>query len=498
MKVHFVMAPATFSLNYGDLGKGIDPPLGILYLASYLRKYGPPSIEIVVTDGPLEGFDATVQKVLESKADIVGISAVTTNIEGAYKIIDIIKKESPKTKIVLGGPHPTALPEEAFLRANPDVVIIGEGEETFQALVSHFMEGKWSSQELKKIDGICLKEGNNIIRTEPRKFIQDLDIIPFPARDLVDMKKYTGYPVSKTIPSTSIMCSRGCPFHCTFCSNNIWKTSFPRYRARSPKNVVEELKELKAKWGFKEFFDYSDEFNANLSQAKNLLKEIISAKLSIYLKCQLRVTPIDEELVQLMKKAGVWYVHLGIESGNEETLKGIRKMVTLKEVENCCRLLKKYDIKVWGLFMYFNIWEKDGKLVCEDYEKSLNTFNYAKKLYKNKLIDYFGGSITTPFPGSELWDIAMRHDLIKKECLGKYNMWFYKRDLRLVSYFPGVPESAIFKLHQKTFKYLVKSMLLGRVIKLGNLRFYLLRGLYFAKRQIAITFKGFLQTLKIK
>lgn len=498
MNVHLVMAPATFPLNYGDLGKGIDPPLGILYIASYLQKYGPSEVDIVITDGILEGFDVTAQKILETKADIVGISAVTPNIEGAYKLVNTIKNEQPKTKVVFGGPHTTAFPEEAFERSNPDVVVIGEGEETFKELISCFMDKNESIAKLKKIDGICIREGNKIIKTKARKFIQNLDSIPFPARHLVNMKRYTGYPVSKAIPSTAILTSRGCPFNCTFCSNIVWKTSRPSYRMRSTKNIVDELQELSQNGGFKEFFDVSDEFNTNLSHAKNILREIINRNLSIHLKCQIRAKPMDEELTQLMKEAGIWYVHLGIESGNEGTLDGIRKKVMLTDMERCCRMLKKHDIKIWGLFMYFNIWEKDGQLFYEDYEQSMNTFNYAKKLYRDKLIDYFGGSITTPFPGSELWDIAMRHNLIKEECMGKYDMWFYKRDLRLVSRVPGVLESSIFKMHQETVKYTIRSMLLGRLVRLGNLRFNLLRGFYFIKRQVVIAFKAPLRIFKVK
>jgi len=495
MKIHLVMAPTNFPLNFGDLGKGTDPPLGILYIASYLRKYGPSNVEIIVTDGILEGFSSTVEKILETKADIVGISAVTPNIEGAYNLVEIIRKEHRQTKVVLGGPHPTALPDEAFARSNPDVVVIGEGEGTFQELISYYMNGDQSLETLKKIDGICIKEGDATIKTGLRKFIQNLDKIPFPARDLVDMERYAGYPVSKKVPSTAIISSRGCPFNCTFCSNNVWKTSRPYYRMRSPNNIVDELEELSKEHGFKEFFDLSDEFNTSLSNAKNILKEIIKRRLSINLKCQLRAKPIDEELAQLMREAGFWYIHLGIESGNERTLRGIRKKMTLADVEKCCRILKKYDIKIWGLFMYFNIWEKNGQVYCENYEKSMNTFNYAKSLYKSKLIDYFGGSITTPIPGSDLWDIAVKHKLIKEECEGQWDMWFYKKDLRLVSHFPGVSEVSIFNLHQKTVKYTIRSMLLGRLITFGNLRFNLLRMMYFIKRQIVITFKKYFANL---
>ena len=485
MKILLLVAPTNFSLNFGDLGKATDPPLGILYIASYAKKYGPEGLKFFFCDGILEGFENTLKFVRRTKADIIGISSVTPNIEGAYRLINLIRKEFPETKLILGGPHTTAFPEEALERSELDVAVIGEGERTFTELVEYYLSDKTSSETLSGIDGICFRKDDKIIKTNPRKFIKDLDTIPFPARKLIPAEKYQGYPLFKATPSTVIISSRGCPYNCTFCSNNVWKSSKPVYRVRSPKNIVDEIEMLVQK-GYKEFFDLSDEFNTNLDMAKEILREIVRRGLPIYYKCQLRAKPIDEELVQLMKNAGVWYVHLGIESGNPETLKGIRKMVTLEDVEKCCRLLKKYDIKIWGLFMYFNIWERKGKIFIEDYEKSLNTFNYAKKLYRLKLIDYFGGSITTPMPGSELWDIAMRHHLIKEECLGKWDMWFYKRDLRLISRFPGIPDSAIFKLHQKTFRYTAISLFIGGVLKFKNLRFNILRSLYFLKRQILL------------
>jgi radical SAM superfamily enzyme YgiQ (UPF0313 family) len=484
MKVHLIVAPTTFPLNHGDLGKGTDPPLGIMYLASYARQFGPP-VDFVLTDGVLEGFDETLDIVKESKADIIGISAVTTNIIGAYELIDFIRKELPGTIIIIGGPHPTAMPEEAFERSDPDVVVMGEGEKTFTELLGYYAGDHEGVEELKRIDGLCLHDGVKIIKTKGRDFIENLDIIPFPARDLIAMEKYKGYPIYKANPSSAILSSRGCPFNCTFCSNNIWKSAKPHYRVRSPKNIVDEL-EILVSQGYREFFDFSDELNTNLEYSKEIFREIIRRNLNIFLKCQLRAKPIDEELVTLMKDAGVWYIHLGIESGNKETIIGIRKKVTHEDIERCCRLLKKHGIKIWGLFMYFNIWERDNILYVEDYEKSLNTFHYAKRMYKDKFIDYFGGSICTPTPGSELWNIALRHQLIKEEYLGNWDKWFYKRDLRLISIVPGVSEKQVFKLHQKTFRYIAISLLFGKEIKFKNIGFVVQRSLYYLKRAILL------------
>lgn len=473
----------------GDLGKGQDPPLGILYLVSYLRTYGPKGIKFKATDGILLGYEKTLEEVLAEKADVIGISLVTPNAMGGYKLAKEIKNKMPASKIIFGGPHPTAFPGEPFQKSKADIVVIGEGEATFNELIALYAAGKYIPQSLKQIDGICFQLNGSVHRTKPRLFIQDLDTIPFPARDLVNMNKYSGWMLSKTGKSTAILISRGCPFKCTYCSNNIWRSSTPPFRSRSPENVIAELRELRSVYGIKEFFDNSDEFNTNLKYSKTLLRQIISELPDIYFQCQVRATPMDDELARLMKKAGVWYVHLGIESGNRETLKGIRKKITLEDVERCCKILKAHDIRVWGLFMYFNIWERNGKLFFENYEMSMNTFNYSKKLYKKKLIDFFGGSITTPVPGSELWDIAIRHNLIKKDYIGNWDKWFYKRKLRLVSRLPGVEETSIFGLHQKTIKYTALALLRQHLVNPKNLNIILLRAVYFLKRQVLIFLK---------
>ncbi|MBF0528715.1 MAG: cobalamin-dependent protein [Deltaproteobacteria bacterium] len=491
MKVHLIFAPTTYQLNPGDLGKGIDPPLGILYIAAYLRQYGSSGITIKASDGMLLGYEKTLEAILAEGADIVGLSTVTPNALGAYRLAKEIRVRMPNTRIIFGGPHSTALPEEIFSRSTADAVVIGEGEQTFLELVEYYRGGN-DAEKLENIRGIAYIRDGSLFHTPARPFISDLDTIPFPDRHLLDMKQYSGYPLSKARPSTTILISRGCPFKCTFCSNNVWRCGSPLYRYRSPENVVSELKMLKND-GYKEFFDNSDEFNTGLTRSKQLLRAIIDADLKIFLKCQVRASPIDDELAELMRRAGVWYLHLGIESGNPETLSGIRKKISLQEVERCCRLLKNQGIKIWGLFMYFNIWEENGILRIEDMPSSFRTFEYAKHLLKLGLIDFFGGSITTPYPGSALWDIVERHGLIKPECIGNWDMWFYKRELRLISVFPGVPEADIFKLHQKTVKYTAWSLLKARVVDVHNIPFTLRRTFYFLKRAFWHIFRQILR-----
>jgi radical SAM superfamily enzyme YgiQ (UPF0313 family) len=114
----------------------------------------------------------------------------------------------------------------------------------------------------------------------------------------------------------------------------------------------------------------------------------------------MRAKPITDELAREMAEAGCWYVHLGIESGNEQTLKGVKKFIPLNDVDNACRLLKKYGIKIRALFMIYNVWEENGQLRFEDSQMSINTLKYAKNLIDNKLVDYVSWTAAAPYPGS--------------------------------------------------------------------------------------------------
>lgn len=486
MKIHFVFAPTRYPLNPGDLGKGFDPPLGVLYMASYLREYGPGPYEFKVTDGLLLDPRQTLDEVLEWKADVVAVSIVTPNALGGYELAKAVREAMPEARIVFGGPHATAFPQEPLERGAADVVVVGEGEQTFLELTNLYLEDAATPERLAGVDGLCLMRDGGPVSTSPRKFLTDLDAIPFPARDLVDMSRYSGWILSKTDKSTSILSSRGCPFHCVYCSNNVWRSSSPGYRVRSPENVIAELRELKEQYGITEFFDNADEFNTSLKGSKELLRAIIDSGLNVHLQCQLRARPMDEELGRLLARAGVWYVHLGIESGNEATLEGINKKISKADVENCCRILRDNGIMIWGLFMYFNIWERDGALHFEDVQASARTLEFARSLKQRELIDFFGGSITTPYPGSPLWDIARRHALLKDEYEGNWDLWFYKRELRLVSRLPGVPETDIFRLHQRTVKFTAWYLLRHRLIQSKNWRVNMLRGWYALKRQLLL------------
>lgn len=385
------------------------PPLGILYLAAYARKLYP-DIEWKVSDGQLEGEDKCLKYFRSFQPDIIGVSFTTPHAAAAYEFINKLKKETPNTLVVCGGPHPTAVPNDVLNRCNADIVVVGEGELAFTAIIKDFKEGKTKVGDQKIVNG---------------SLIEDINEIPFPARDLINLNKYPGWFFKRKTPETDFLSSRGCPYNCFFCSNPVWKVQKPWVRFRTPKNVVDEIELLYKEYGIREFFNECDEFNVNMKVAIGICDEIIKRKLDISWKVQLtaRAKNLPEELIMKMAKSGCWLVMLGLESGNQETLDGIGKNITLAEVEHVCQSFKKWGIKVFGLFMIFNTWEEKGNLKFEGMQESLNTLNFARSLKKRKFLNYLSCTTTTPFPASPLWEFALRHKLFTEGVINQWELW---------------------------------------------------------------------------
>ena len=433
MKIQLINSPQLTRRSGGGIAS-VYPPLGILYLASYVRQFHQ-DIIWKISDGALDGHQKIIGDIDNFQPDILGISFTTPYATGAFKVANLVKERQPKTFVVCGGPHPSAMPEETLRRSKADIVVSGEGEQSMLDIVNKYTQGKINDMR-----------GKIVASDTP---ITDLDTIPFPARDLIDLKRYTGYHLREKSPETSLLSSRGCVYNCWHCSNPVWRTGqfsirTPRCRMRSPKNIVDEIQFLYEKCGMREFFDECDEFNINLKWSSQVCDELLKRKIDIKWKVQLRAGHITEELVAQMAKSGCWLAFVGIESGNQETLDGINKKVTLPEIEKTCLLLKKHGIKVFGLFMTFNVWEKNGQLRYENVDDSLNTLRYAKMMTKRKLLDHLSWTITTPFPASPLWNTCMKFDLIPEEKMGKWELW--DTNWNLVMDLPGVSEKDWIKI----------------------------------------------------
>jgi len=486
MKVQLAFAPALSQSSFEVLAESMWPPLGVLYLAAFLRDKMP-EIAIKVTDGCRIGFKETLREVDQFKPDILGISFYTMTVYGASALARQIKKRFPGIIIVLGGPHVTALPVETLRESGADFAVVGEGEEIFFQIVKTKANG-YPNRDIYALPGVygIEKFGSREIvhSNEAAPFIQNLDSIPSPAWDLIDFSKYKGWFLSKQRPEATIFSARGCPYGCTFCSNMVWKLSRPVLRLRSPENIANEMEMLSRTYGIKEVFDQADEFNNSYQHALAVCAEIKRRSLGMTWKTQLRVKPFTEELARAMAEAGCWYVHLGIESGNQETIDGIEKHILLSDVEETCRLLKKYHIKVFALFMLYNVWEKDGNLHYETSAMCLKTIQFARSLFKRRLIDYISWSVTTPYPGSKLYEIAGRHNLIRPELANNWEAW-QKDELFMMS-LPGITRKEQGRMKFKGELLRVQGILRNRAFKMKDISFL-------AKRGSHILIKSFLK-----
>lgn len=438
MKIQFVLAPPEKKLRLGEMYEHISPPLGILYLAAYLREHIA-GLELRAVDGPRKGFDHTLRKITAFDPDVLCVSYYVTSTLGAYKMIDILKQRNPRMLCVVGGHQVTALPGEALRRSRTDIEVYSEGEVTLAEIVGEYMKtGDIQRVDLSRIQGIGYLDRGRLKTTPPRPLVRDLDSLPFPARDLIDLQDYSGWYITRQRPQARVIFARGCPYRCTFCSNRVWNRPGVGVRTRSPKNIADELTVLRREYGIREFFDDSDELNHDIPKAIAICDEIKRRDLGMTWKCQLRSNNLPEELVKAMAAAGCWFVHLGIESANQRTLDGIRKRITVEQGIAACQLLKRNGIKVLALFMLFNAWEEGDRLCFEGVKETLKTLGLAVKLLKAGTIQLISASPTVPYPGSELYDIVRRRGLIKPGLDQNWDAWL--RDETYIMQLPGIKE----------------------------------------------------------
>jgi len=467
MKILLMTAP------YISGTENLFPPLGILYLASSIRSKIN-NVEMKVVDGIKIGYQKTFNEVKKYNPDIIVLSSLTNNAQGCYQFIKDVKKELPKVFITLGGAHPTAMPEEAA-RSGADIVALGEGEETVVDIVRNY-------PNMKDILGTAIQNDGKVFIQLPRPLIMNLDSIPFPARDLIDLKSYNGWVFTKKNPNTQIFGSRGCPHNCNFCANPVWKHNKPWFRLRSPKNVMDEVEQL-IDMGIREYFEECDDLNTSKQWAIDICKEKIKRGLDIPWKAQLRVDNIDDELANWMSKANLWYVQLGIENGNQRTLDGMGKGITIKQIENACKILKDNGITVMGMFIMFCVWEETNKLCYETEKETLNTINFSKSLFDRDLIDYVSISQEVPFPGSRLWGTAIKFNLIPEEYIGKWEHWNRSTKEEDLMRIPGVSQGNRVKIKNKGTQLQINTVMRSGGINLRTFNFLSGRVFEFAKRK---------------
>ncbi|HRU31993.1 MAG TPA: radical SAM protein [bacterium] len=376
MKILLVNPPA--ASYYHRLGLKY-PPLGVGYIAGVLVKGG---YDVKVIDLNVE--KVSINNIPYQDFDIVGVSTDTTRYPAALKIAQAAKAKG--CKVVVGGPHTAFLDREALETGFIDYVVRGEGEYIMLDLMDAIM-GKKSLEDVK---GISYIKDGTIIRNPNAELIKDLDRIPFPARNLLPMDKYTA-KLEGTF-ATSIVTSRGCPFNCSFCSSSAF--SGVQWRSRSVENIIEELEILYKKYGFRAIAFFDDNFTLNPNRVINLCEEILRLgwKFKWWAFSRLDGILNNPKMVELMAKAGNYMVFIGFESANQEVLDSYNKKLVVEKAKEAINILRKNNIKIMGSFI-LGAMEETKAMVNR-------TIKYAKELDP----DIAQFSVLTPYPGTALFE----------------------------------------------------------------------------------------------
>ncbi len=389
----------------------VHEPLNLCFIASYLEKH---NIDVKIFD-ELAGQDIE-EEINRYKPDIAGITATTTLIPDAYRIAEICKQK--KILTVIGGVHATIFPEETLKHA--DIVVKGEGEIAMLNIVrENIKSGIVTAPYIKNIDEVP-PPARHLLQTD--YYLKTKDRIPY-------IIYYAFIPPGKKV--ASLLTSRGCPYDCVFC-HNTWR-GMP-CRLHSAQRVVSEIEHLIDKYGVESLYFVEDNFFLNKKRTHEICNLIIEKKLNITWGGSTRVDNIDADTVLLAKEAGCRLINFGFESGSQRILDLLKKGVKIPQAENAIRICNEAGIMANGSFMIGNPDE-----TIEDIEKT-------KEFIKKNKITVPGIYISTPYPGTELWDMAKKRGLIKEGI-----KWSEFAQERVVYNLSKIPKEKIEKIRAELY-----------------------------------------------
>ncbi len=359
---------------------GIQPPYGLMYLSAYLKRSGH---QVFVVDGLLSSQQYILEMIKKEKIDMVGISSVSWNWSESKKLAHVLRKEYPYLKLAVGGAHVNSEQGKVLEECRYfDYAFYGDGEEVLSRVVSALSSGK--KPELS--DGFALREGDRVIVSEKKAFIEDISGMLLPDRESLGFDNYRPSPLSyRRIPATAMFGSRGCPYTCTFCHTE------KRVRMRKAENLIEEIELLQKKYGIKEILFFDDTFTLDKKRIFEFCELIVKKGIDLSWCASVRSDTVDPEMLKAMKRAGCWRLLMGIESGSQRILDLMKKRTTLQQIECAVDMINAAGIQVYGMFIF--------GFPTETFEEGLETIRFMKKLK----LDYASVCGLTPFPGTEIY-----------------------------------------------------------------------------------------------
>jgi anaerobic magnesium-protoporphyrin IX monomethyl ester cyclase len=417
VKILLIYPPVTI---YGQGSVGPHPPLGLAYIASYIRKKKHTvqildaltlGINKISIKGKFKRIGLSDQQISryirQNKPELVGISVMYTAFaDDGFRVAKLVKEIDKRIYVVMGGSHVSINPKEVLLNQNVDYAVYGEGEVTFLNLVNS-LEKK---EKTEGITGITFRQGRKIINNPPTPFIKNLDEIPFPARDLLPMDLYdTPSPFQMRHPAVQMVTSRGCPNNCVYCSiHSVWGH---RWRSRSPENVIAEIEHLISEYGIREISFQDDSLSIDGKRLEKICDKIIRKKIDIKWTTPNGIAhwTLNKKLLSKMKKAGCYRITFGIESGNNSVRRWIGKPYSLSQAEELIKHANK--IGMWTLITNIIGLPFETKAAIND------TINFAVK----SDVDFAFFFRLGPRPGTPIYDVMKQKGWLPKNQLELYS-----------------------------------------------------------------------------
>ena len=371
------------------------PPLGLSYVAAALEKA---DFKVEMLDNYLlqKPINDVKQMVKTLNPEVVGITCSSASYPRCVETAKAVKEALPSCKVVVGGWHPSYMPETMLQHPEIDYIVMGEGERAMSELSTHIIKGE-DDKAVAKIAGVAYRHEGKIVKTA-QKFIKDLDQIPFLARHLLPMHLYEReIPYLKAKPVDTMNIVRGCPFNCAYCeTKQLWGQGC---RAFSPRRVVDEIKHMVANYGTKGIYFLGDNFTIHKKRTVELCEQIKQSKLDIKWVCDTRADMLSRDLLRTMKEAGCRTIWFGVESGSPRILEKINKGITNEQTVQAFKLCREEGIQIACSF----ILGIPGETV-KDMEI---TYKFAKKLDP----DWCQFNIYIAVPGSSLYEEVMQKSL---------------------------------------------------------------------------------------
>lgn len=368
-------------------------PLGLGYLAACVGNQ--PGREVLIMDCAEDApaHEDMLNIVREMKPDVIGATVYTYHVNDVLAFMRAAKSAHPGGTTIVGGPHPTALPEMMAGDQSIDIVVRGEGETTFRELIDR-IEGR---RNFHDVDGIAYRLDNKVVINRARALIADLDTIPSPAWSLLPIRAYKhpdyGHPRMNEPYFINMLATRGCPYNCIFCgAADVWGR---RLRKHSPGRIAEEMRRLNQEYGVRSVRFSDSTLTVDRKWVVALCDALVKLDVDVAWEANARADSIDEDLLLRMREAKCKALSLGVESGDEQVLKLAKKNQSLEQVRHAFQLMRKTGMFSWAFFMI--------GLPGETRESIMRTIEFAEEIDPDQVSVC---AFATPYPGTELYDMA--------------------------------------------------------------------------------------------